>query len=398
MAWMPKLLGQWKLVLGYIVGLAALFGVLWLRLNHLTPGYSPSEQATLQHSQSFMYIFHHPFNGPFTFAVRLLLLGGSKHGLLFTRLAATLFAAGTVVAFFLLIKYWHSTRTALFGAILFATSAWFLHTARLGTPDVLLFSSLVVLACGVWLKHTNSPIALLCCFVAACGLLYVPGMIWIIAAGALWQLPTIDRIFKKHLWIVSAGGLVFLAALLPLGLSIYHDPALAKVLAGLPANGWPAPMAALKHLADVPVQLFAHGPNMPEHWLGHLGVLDALTAAMAILGGYLYIRHVKLTRTWLLAVVLLVGGILVALGGSVTLTIIVPFMYMLAAAGIGFMLDRWETVFPRNVIARSLGVSLVALAIAGSAWYGTRQYFVAWPHSPATHAVFTVAVSDTINR
>ncbi|HKU17991.1 MAG TPA: glycosyltransferase family 39 protein [Candidatus Saccharimonadales bacterium] len=394
----PDLLAHWRPLLISGGGLLAIGMLLCLRLGTLLGGYAPQEFEALQNGRSFLYIFHHPINAPFTIMVRLLLFVTKHHQLLAVRLAATICGAATLLVFFLLVRHWHGLRTAFFGTVLFASAPWFLHVARLGTPDVMLFGALALVAWGTWLKQTGNPLVLLAGFMLATGLLYVPGMLWIVAAGVLWQWKTIDRVFQKNLWAVTLGGLVFLAALIPLGLAIYHAPALAKVVAGLPAQGWPQILPSLHRLADVPFWLFVHGPADPLHWLGRLAVLDAFAMAMAALGVYLYTRHIGLTRARILLTMLALGAALLSLGGQVSLTLIVPFVYLLAAAGVGFLLDRWYLVFPRNTIAQSVGIGLISLAVLASCWYGISHYFVAWPGAPETKATFTVPPSVTIEQ
>jgi hypothetical protein len=392
---------SWRPLLLYgslIVGLGFL---LWWQLAALTGGYSPGEAGSVQAAHSLRYIFEHPINAPYNIVVNGL-LHISDHTLALTRVASAAAGAATIIVFYLLVRHWHGERAALIGSILFGTSAWFLHTARLGTPDVLLFGVIGLVAVGVWLKQTANPIALLLAFVLAASLAYVPGMIWVLGLFVLWQWKTIDRVFKKRLWMVSLGALLLLAALVPLGLAIYKDPELAKVMAGLPAAGWPEPLVVLKNLLDVPIQLLLRGPMMPEHWLGRLPILDAFCLAMLALGAYLYSKHLKLPRTHALIAVFFVTMALVALGGSVTITLLVPFVYILVAVGVDFLLDRWYMVFPRNIIAQTVGVSLVSIAIVATAWYGLRHYFVAWPNAPETKQIFTIpeqtATSDTIKQ
>jgi 4-amino-4-deoxy-L-arabinose transferase-like glycosyltransferase len=379
----------WQPVLLYAVLLAGLATLLWFNLGPLTGGYSQSEAQALQAGNSWRYIFDHPLNAPFTIGTRLMMYL-SEHNLLITRLVATGFGLATIVAFYLLVRLWHGERTAIMGSILFAASAWFLHVTRLGTPDVMFFMLLVLVAGLVWHKQSNNPLALLLSFGLGAALLYVPGMIWFIVVGTIWQWRTIDRMFKDHLWIVTLGALVFAAALVPLGLAIYQDPTVAKQLAGLPAEGWPIPLEVLRNLLDVPLQLFFSVPANPERWLAELPLLDYFGMAMLFLGGFVYARYSKLDRTRLLAITLLIGMILVSLGGGVSLSVLVPFIYILVAAGAGFLLERWFVVFPRNTIAQTTGLTLISLALLASVVYGVRHYFIAWPNAPETREVFVV--------
>jgi hypothetical protein len=391
----------WQPMLLYGALLVIFGGLLWFRLGSLVGGYSPNELAALQASTSLHHIFEHPLNAPFTLLAHGLTHLG-EHGLLLMRATATIFGLLTLSVFYWLVRHWHGERSAILGTIVFGCSAWFLHTARLGTPDVLLFGLLLLVACGVWLKHSDSWLVLLVSFLVTASMLYVPGMVWFIALGVLWRWKTIDHIFKRHLWTVTAGALALLAALAPLGWAIYKSPELAKQLAGLPAGGWPMPLEMLKNLAEVPLNLFWRGPSDPQHWLAQLPILATFSIVMFFLGAYLYARHWRLQRSKLLAVVLVGGTLLVSLGGPVSLSIIIPFVYIGVTGGIGLLLDRWYQVFPRNVIAQAVGMGLVSIAVVVACSYDLRRYLVAWPAVPATKHTFIVSEStlpsDTIKR
>jgi 4-amino-4-deoxy-L-arabinose transferase-like glycosyltransferase len=381
--------GDWQQLALY-AALAILFGgLLWFKLGSLTGGYSQHELQTALASTGWRHIFDQPLNAPYLVVVRLLSYI-SDNQLLITRIVSAGIGLATLALFYMLTRYWHGGRTALFGTLLFGVSAWFLHTARLGVPDVLLFGILALVACYLWLRRTGSGWALLLGFVLTATLLYVPGMVWFIALGAVFQWKLVDQYFKKNLWAVTAGGLILLAALVPLGMAIYNHPELAKVYAGLPATGWPMPLEVLKNIALVPAHIFLQGQVVPEHWLGKLAILDYFTTAMFFLGGYLYLRNTRLRRFWVMAVILIAGAVLASLGGAVTLTVIVPFLYIVAAAGVGFLLDRWLIVFPRNVIAQAVGYVLVSTAVLVTCLYSLQHYFIAWPQAQATKAVFVV--------
>jgi len=371
--------------------LIVFFGLLlWFRLGSLTGGYSASEWATQQAGQGLRHIFEHPLNAPFTMVAYLFGLIFGHDNLIAFRAAATAYGLLTLTTFYWLVRHWHGERSAILGTVVFGCSAWFLHVARLGTPEALLYIPLVLTAGGVWLKHTDNRAVLIGGFALAAALLYMPGMIWFVIVVALWQARNIGRLFKKHLALMLGGAALMLALLAPLGLAIYRSPELAKVIAGLPAKGWPDPIDSLTRLAHIPYNLVLRGPLMPEHWLGRLAILDAFGIAMLTLGVYLYTRHPKLLRSRMIAVALIVGTVLASLGGGVSISVLMPFVYVLVAAGIGFMLDRWQQVFPRNVIAQTVSAAFMSLAVIASAWYGFRHYFVAWPEAPTTKQVFVI--------
>ncbi len=387
----------WQSVTIY-VGLLAAFGLLlWWQLGTLTRGYSVHELQALGSSLSLPHIFHHPVNAPYNvLAYGIGAIG--NHSLYLLRITSMVFGLATLSAFYWTVRYWHGLRAAVLGSIAFGCSAWFLHAARLGTPDVTFFLVFVLTGIGLWLRHQPKALILLAGFVLAVALVYIPGMLWLVLAGVAWQWKTIDGIFKRRLWTVSLGALIVLAALAPLGLAIYHTPALAKELAGLPLVGWPQPLTALKHLAEVPLAFLWQSPSNPEVWLARLPVLDAFLVAMLGLGGYVYARNFGLRRTLLQVGIVILGAVLVSLGGDVTISVLVPFVYIVIAAGIDFMLSRWWKVFPRNTIAQGVGLGLVSVAVLASCTYSLRHYFVAWPNAPEAKTVFIVPSSDTMKK
>jgi 4-amino-4-deoxy-L-arabinose transferase-like glycosyltransferase len=391
---------QWPPMAGYVALFAALGSLLYIRLGSLVPGYSGNEANAYEASLSLQHIFDNPLNAPFSLVVHGLAYL-SDHSFLLTRIAATLFGLLALVLFCWLVQRWYGMRTAVLGTILFGTSAWFLHTARLGTPDVLLFLLLALVACGVWLKRTNNPFVLILCFVLAGIAVYIPGFIWLVAFVAFWEWKQIDFLFKRHLWAVGLGTLLFMALLAPLAWAVYRAPEQAKALAGLPSEGWPDVLNVLQNFIEIPFALFVRTPADPETWLGNLPVLGAFAAAMLVLGAYLYLRHAGLSRAKVFVPVLLAGWVLASLGGQVSLSMIVPFVYIIVATGVGFMLDTWLHVFPRNPIAKYIGVGLIGVAIIAACSFQLRHYFVAWPNNPDTRAVFTLQEqrpSDTIDE
>jgi len=378
---------NWKQCTLYAALLLGVGLLLGFRLHSLVPGFSPAEVSTL-HAGTVHDILEAPVNAPYT-----LLVHGLSHlqpdSLVWGRAVSAAIGLVTVALFGGLVWYWQGKRNAILGMILFATSAWFLHTARWGTPDVLLFFIVALTACYVWLQRTSSSWALLVGFVLVALSLYIPGMIWFVIAGVAWRWRLVDDACKKNLWAVTAGGVLLLALATPLGLAIHRHPDIIKAVAGMPLTGWPNPFDVLHNLAAIPVHLFIHGPIAPERWLGDVPVLDVFTAAMFLLGGYVYLRHLKLKRVQLTVAVIILGAALVSLGGGVSLTLIMPFIYIVAVAGIGFMIDRWLEVFPRNSLAQGAGYILVGLAMLSASVFALAHYYTAWPEAKATRMVYT---------
>jgi hypothetical protein len=381
---------MWQPVIIYGGILAGFASLLLVRISTLLPGFTGTEVQAYQASENLETILNHPLNAPFTLLTHGLTYL-SDHTYLLARLSAIAFGFATLIAFLWLLNHWYGRRTAVIGTVLFGASAWFLHTSRFGAPDVLLFLPFVLVACGVWLKKSNSSLALLICFILGALLLYVPGMVWFVALAVIWQWRTIDRLFKRHLWIVTLGGLLLIGALAPLGYAIYRMPEMWKTLVGLPADGWPQVVEVLRNLYEIPMAFFfRYQDASPETWLGNVPILDVFSMAMVLLGGYVFLKHWHLHRVKVFALVLVVGTALISLGGSVTLSLLVPFVYMLVAVGAGYVLDQWYRVFPRNPIAHTLGLTLVGVAVLIACTYQLRHYFMAWPANSETKALYAI--------
>lgn len=393
---------NWLPIILYGLLFAGLGGLLFWQLGSLTNGYAPQEQTSLQASASLGELLKNPLHAPYYLVVKGLSYIW-QDTLLVTRLASVAFGLATLALFGWLVRQWYGPRTTALAMLLFGTSAAFLHTARLGTPEVLMFGLFLLIACGFWIKSRSNPLVLLLAFLLVAGFLYVPGMVWLVVAGAIWQWRTLDRAFKDHLVIVSLGGLLFLAALFPLGWAFYNDTQLIRPWLGIPAE-LPTVMQALRNMAEVPAQLFVRHLPDPLHWLGNVGVLDVFVTTMFFLGGWRLIAGIKLVRTQIFIAIFVLSTLLIGLGGSVTLIILVPFIYLVAAGGINYMLRQWYTVFPRNPIAKALGLGLLSAVVVLAAGYHLRHYFIGWPQASATQTVFTIKPatdteqSDTIER
>ena len=252
-----------------------------------------------------------------------------------------------------------------------------------------MFGVFVLAAAGFWLKQSNSWLALLACFVGATLLLYVPGMIWFIFFGLIWQWKAVDRVFKKHLLAVTGGAVLMLAALAPLGFALYKHHDLIKPYLGLPA-GWPTPWEMLRNLLEAPFHLLVRNSADPATWLGTAPILDVFTLVMFVLGIFLYLRQWRLARTPIFLFIFIVSLGLMTIGSTaITYTVIMPFVYIVAAGGLTYLLGEWFKVFPRNPIARGLGWGMMGIVVALACMYQVTHYFIGWPQASATHDVYT---------
>jgi formate-dependent nitrite reductase membrane component NrfD len=78
------------------------------------------------------------------------------------------------------------------------------------------------------------------------------------------------------------------------------------------------------------------------------------------------------------------------LGGfdSMHFSIVLPLLYIFIAAGIHEVVTRWLAVFPRNPIARGVGIAIVAIAIGYTTYYHLTRTFIARPGNPQMRSFY----------
>lgn len=376
----------------FIIIFAAAVGLLVLnRLGSLTYGLSSQEVLVGNTPVGWHGIYHNPFYLPLLLVRSVIFYLTSHHDSTIIRLSNAMFGLLAVGVFSRLLQAWYGTRTAILGSILFASSAWVLHISRLASNDVIYLLTIPVLfLIHHGLRQANSKLWFYCSLFAWLFLLYVPGLIWLLGLQIYWKRRELKAnwyklhpIYERPIIVVS-----ILSGLSLLIIQLSRSFANLNWWLGLPKH-WPAPYDLIKQFLSVPVHLFIHGPRQPEIWLGRTPILDIASLALCLIGIYFYVTHRQAGRSKLLGSFALLGIFLVGIGGAVTLSMLIPIMYLFVACGIGYLLFDWSKVFPRNPLAKNFGVGLIILVVVASASYNLRAYFVAWPHNSDTRKVFT---------
>lgn len=380
-----------KRFLGWTIAAMVLVGwLLVYKLGSLVGGLSRNELVAASTPVGWHGVYHQPLDLPLKAVRSVAFVVFPDHGQTFTRLPNALFGVLAVVSFGVLVRLWHGRRTAVLSTVLFAMAAWTLHVSRIASFDVLYLWALPSLACSHYLlrKYYQHPAVWYSNIILWGLLLYIPGLVWFVAADIAIQRRIIARGWRYHKrwWQRMLTLSVGLAWLPLLGIDLARPGQLLLWL-GLPAH-LAGPMALIKQFTAVPVHLFIRGPQYPELWLGRAPILDVFALVACVLGIYFYVSHYKAARSRYLAVLAFLGFILVGLGGPVTLSLLVPLLYMAVAAGVAYLLQDWLKTFPNNPLARTLGIGLVVFAIALSCLYNYRAYFIAWPHASTTKTTF----------
>jgi 4-amino-4-deoxy-L-arabinose transferase-like glycosyltransferase len=387
-----RYLGEHKLsVLAIIAGFAGLGFLMFYKLGSLVGGIAPSELTTTVTPLGWHGIIDNPLYLPLKAVRSAVFYLSPDYGQYLLRAPNALFGALSVISFAWLIWLWHGRRTAILTTLLFATSAWTLHVSRLANFDVMYLWAVVTLLLSHVLiyRFGSKPYVWYICLFAWGILLTIPGMVWLVMIEAVLQRSLLLKGWRDFSrWWQRLLTVIMPFVWLPLvGYALYRDHGLVRPFLGLP-DTFAQGSELAKQFGGVPVHLFVRGPQYPDLWLDRVPILSIFTLAVCLLGIYFYVTKWKSARSRLLATLFIVGFVLVGFKGPVSLSLLVPVLYVVAATGIAYLLHEWLKVFPRNPLARGLGIGLVALAVAVSCTYNLRAYFVAWPHNPDTKATF----------
>jgi len=381
----------WRKYAGAVAAGSLVAAALLYRLSSLAPHLTAGEQQSLAASSQLKAIFlTNPLELPLKLLQWLTTLGPSTHAVFVDRLPSVLLALIAFYIFIYIARRWYGLRSTLFGAALFATSAWFLHVARFaGTDSMYLMAVLSLLAVHVGLHdHQKRPLMFYVWLVVNLILLFIPGLVWLVAISALLQWRTIIAAWQHlgNLWnrlawhvlsLVGIGGLVY---------TFVRHPALIRVWAGLPEHfaTW---QITLRHIGESFSALAYRAPFNPQLWVGRLPLLNILALGLLVLGVVFYIRHWRAQRTQLLFVYFAAGGVLAGLSGGVPLSILMPIAYLVVTAGTAYGLHFWLRMFPRNPVPRGIGIALVGCLVLVAALYNLKLYYEVWPHNPDTQKI-----------
>lgn len=380
---------NWLLALFFGISILTVIFVSIYNLESITSSkISPQETNALHSSNTVKEIIENPLYAPFKIVQYLVIQLNAGSVYLF-RLVAALFGIITIVLFYLLARYWFSPLISWLSTLMYATSTLYLHHARLAVASILVPMLLLGILWATWYmnKTKTSNVSLVIFMMVFAIALYIPGIVWFMLLTVIIQRRHLVKGIKNSSWVfLLIGSLLAMAVILPLAWAFYLNTSLLLDWLALPNTL--SIKDIMKNILSVPLALTVQSPLNPVFNLGRLPIIDILTLALIILGTYAYSIRIKLMRTRTLAIAVLVSWLLIAFG-KVDYAILLPLIYLLTAGGILFLIQQWYSVFPKNPIARNVGLLLLISVISISVFYNLNRYFVAWQHNPATKEAFT---------
>lgn len=373
-----------------VFSVVAIIGVSFFlygwKLGSLPPNLSSEERAAALESSTIKLIVENPVNAPHKIPQYVVQKSIDKSPQAL-RSVSVMFGVLAAFCFYMVLRWWFKFEAAVLGAILFSTSPWLIINARSATVAIMYLSTLFVIAAYLWLqstqKHHNT--ALIVAFIAGALSLYVPGVFIITLIGVLAVKDPLHKAYKSASTFVRYSLPVLTTLLLtPLVYAIAMEPKILKQLLLLP-DSWLAPIKALEAVAWTGLGIvWRTRDNLPTT-IGTLPVLDALCVVLFIVGTFWMLTQVKRRRTYWLFISLGISLVIIGLSQqALELLLVLPAIYIVVAGGLNFLYTEWFRVFPRNPLAKWVGISVVLIAVMISVVYSVRYALVAWPLAPET--------------
>ncbi len=381
-------------ILFYLATILLLIYIGFFRLSYLMPGIAKPELASSKLILGWHGIQNNPLNLIINI-VRSIIYKFATHKTAFDiRLPSVILGLSSMIGFYFLLKSYYGHKTAIIGSFLFDCTSLLLHLTRFGANGIeYVFSAVLILLINSFIskKELNKYIFSFLIF----SLLIVsfnPGMVWLIVLGFIIN-------FREYLVNIKklknfSGFLVFiLSILMPLALLIWYvikSPLNIFSYLSIPVHNW----NTFNYLKDIVLTLkdiFVFNSPNPALWLGQSPVLDILALLSLIIGSAYLLRHFKSSRVKLIYASILLSILLIALNrNSITIGLVLPFLYIIITVGITYLLQAWYKVFPFNPVARFIGLSLIILIVFLSCLYNLRSYFVAWAYNPTSRSAFYI--------
>ena len=409
------------LALALVLLLAAVFR-LW-QLDSLPPGLHPDEAANgldifriLNGDLRVLYNTNGPREALF-FYLQTPFVWALDNSILALRLAPALVGIGAVWLTYLWLRSWFSQREALLSALFFASGSWAVTLARDGfranlVPFFIALNGFLitkVIQTKKWYWAVASGLSLGAGLYSYFSYRFLGvAILATLGFSFIKYRDQFKSLLKPILIIILSGAII----LVPLGFYGLDHP--DEVVTGRSSvtftnpelnNGQPWQTLGETILKTALMFNVEGDPNF-RHNLGGAPMFNAVVGVFFLLGLLISLRRIKDIRYFSLLMVfgaMLIPEVVTAEGIPHGLRAIgvLPVVYIFAAVGLNELIGRWQTVFPRNLAAKSFLIAIVGLVLVTSLVYDWRRYFVVWANAPETYEAYSedaVAIASYLNQ
>jgi hypothetical protein len=396
------ILYKYRYAVGYALLIVIGIMLLTMQVSQIGPGVSGIEKSSVL--TSFYWHWQNWKQGitvvnlPYVLLQKacLHLLGLNLFSI---RLASILVGICLGVVFFYMMRSLHKMHVAITATLLLISSSWFLSTARIGTPLIMIpFVWSLMIYSAIQLVRLKESLlwGILLAFSIALAL-YTPFGVYGILICLLVTI--IHPEIRKRIGVIHGPqialaiffGLIFIS---PLGWSLYKNPNEAWQFAGL-TKQLPTAHAFFLNLGHIFEALIWYAPTDTVFRLDHLPLLDVATFGLLAAGTFRLFRDWRSIRSQVILISLIVLLIISSLHpeqDSNYALFLVP-IYLVVASGLTVLFGKWYQLFPRNPYARSFGLVPILIFVAVIFVYNYQRYFVAWASAPVTYTAFSNDIS-----
>lgn len=307
------------------------------------------------------------------------------------RLPSLIFGGLTALCLMFLLKRWFPRNIAMLAAIIALTSAWFIGTARLGTPVIMVpfWTSLILLAATFISQQTPhwKWWKVVLAFAAALSL-YTPFMGYIFAAALVagFSQPHLRYLIRKSTsFHMTLGTALFLLILAPLGWGLYKNPGQAWQLLAVPSN-LPGPLQFGQDFLQALSNIFnPYNISFGEFATPLLGLA---TIALLLLGGLRLLKDFHAVRSHVLLIWLAILVPIIGFNPQNLAVLMVP-AFLATAIGLQLIIRYWYRLFPRNPYARVFGLLPLCLLLLSIVQFNDQRYTYGMAYSAQAHNTFS---------
>jgi hypothetical protein len=369
-------------------GSVFIISIIW-RLGDLVPGMSDTEAAQKSLSSSLHSFGSDLSDAPFRLAQHLFFYIHPDK-IVSLRLVSVMVALLISFCFFRLVQGWFGMSIGMLGAVIFVSLPLFAISARQATPQIMLFSPLILMYLYTRILKSDSFWLWVLLSLSVGILLYTPGMIWWVIGAAAVSYRKLSAALSTA---SSRAAITFLALLCVLiapmaVVAVKHPHFLKQVLLIPQSIATPAHLAA--RFIDMLGGLFVKMPYSSPLVVGRTPVLNILLLALIIFGAYA-MKAAARDKAIALGIAVLYGVAAAAFTNSfIYLIYCVPALLIFITAGLRYLYIEWRTIFPRNPVPKTFALVLITAVSLSQLYYAWHYTLSAWPHSSAIKSAYMV--------
>jgi hypothetical protein len=373
-----------------IIVLGIFYGLFIWKLGSLTPGLSPAE-ASARAGSNLHSIIDNPINAPQRL-VQLTLHRLSPKSIYLLRLASVLWTGVYILCFYKLARRWFGKTVGALGTILFASTPWFVLSARNADPTIMLLMPLAIAACFVWAIKCKNHVNLAAIILAATVAIgfYTPGTLWFLIVSTYFARKQLLAFMTRVGPIARVlCAIIFLCILAPLVRAVILDWTVIKPLLLIPAT-FAGVFGIAKAFAWSSLALVWRTQRHLDISIGRWPMLNVVQSVLLIFGVFAMFAQ-ALSVGCMLAIFAGLCLFAAAINNNLSLAItVLPVLSIFVAAGLRYLYIEWRTIFPRNPLPRALAISLMVALATMQLFFSVRYALVAWPHTPDTLRLYVL--------